>query len=183
MQTQSSNIEDTHKIRAVTNRWHKLNNPILKIRTFLVSSGTAAERRGNTFKGFEDSCLKAKARIWPGLSYLLDVHSAARSLSYLFNIHLTDCPICSILTVLFVPYSVDSECIFTRQRVNSMFTRLPYLFHIRSTADRVCRRRQSPVNPTSGRIKPLLDDFLSIRCILGDMRLWVGDTSTSSCRV
>ena len=25
--------------------------------------------------------------------------------------------------------------------------------------------------------------ILSIRCILGDIRLWVGDTSTSSCRV
>ena len=29
----------------------------------------------------------------------------------------------------------------------------------------------------------ICDDFLSIRCILGDIRLWVGDTSTSSCRV
>ena len=34
---------------------------------------------------------------------------------------------------------------------------------------------------TSGRGGPR--NYLSIRCILGDMRLWVGDPSTSSCLV
>ena len=29
----------------------------------------------------------------------------------------------------------------------------------------------------------LLLSYLSIRCMLGDIRLWVGDPSTSSCRV
>ena len=42
-------------------------------------------------------------------------------------------------------------------------------------AQRLVRHRCLPTNTTAS--------HLSIRCILGDIRLWVRDPSTSSCRV
>ena len=36
-----------------------------------------SERKGNSFKDFDDFYLKAKARIWPELAYVFHVRSAA----------------------------------------------------------------------------------------------------------
>ena len=38
-------------------------------------------RKGKTFTGFQDFYLKAKARMWPCLSYMCHVHSTAESLN------------------------------------------------------------------------------------------------------
>jgi len=42
-----------------------------------VNRRTASERRGDNLKGFEGFYLKAKARIWPGLSYVCQIRSTA----------------------------------------------------------------------------------------------------------
>ena len=38
---------------------------------------TVCERKRDKRKRFKDCCLKAKARIWPGLSYVCHVRSTA----------------------------------------------------------------------------------------------------------
>ena len=42
-----------------------------------TSVHAATERRGNNLRGFEDIYLEAKARIWPRLSYMYHIRSAA----------------------------------------------------------------------------------------------------------
>ena len=51
-------------------------------------SCAASERRGKFLRDFKDFCLKAKARIWPSLSYIYHIHSAALLPS--------DCRVCTI---------------------------------------------------------------------------------------
>ena len=48
-----------------------------RLSTKKTLSTPASERRGDDFKGFEHINLKAKAIIWPGLSYMLHIRSRA----------------------------------------------------------------------------------------------------------